>query len=148
MDDLWMVKMTPHPKARKMPPEKDCFINLFLRSILRCMKGEIKLEAALYMFERFKRITDILGVEILSIFFMSLYGMCNNNPWGKKPIRFLQDFKMTPYVFIEFCFKMFIALLKEESYANLFKSLRLWYTPSKSENNVCNERFCWCVLHL
>lgn len=52
--------MTPGPKARKKAPEKECFISLFLRSILRCVDGEIKIEAALCTFERLKRITDIL----------------------------------------------------------------------------------------
>lgn len=61
--------MTPWPKARKTPPEKDYFISLFLRSILRYMEGEIKIEVAVCMFKRFKR--RLFGGGIIGILMSS-----------------------------------------------------------------------------
>lgn len=46
-------------KVRKKVLEKECFISFFLRSILRCVDGEIKIEVVLCIFERLKRIIDI-----------------------------------------------------------------------------------------
>ena len=74
-------------------PQKK-IVSSILRSILRCMKGEIKIEAALNIFKDVRE-SPVFWERNTQYFFMNLYHMCNNNPWGKKLIQFFQHFKMT-----------------------------------------------------